>query len=120
TSRFAGTTDGPSAEADLANFGAGSAEYAVVHVRVSRFWFLVSRSLALTPLGGPRTGAPRLHSGQAKHAPRRPRRSFRQAKPRSFGSGFPSWRVRLGPSLAQDDSFKQIMFHSDSQRMRRP
>src|SRR5205823_1675114 len=69
-SRFAGTTDGPGAEADLANFGAGSAEYAVVHVRVSRFWFLVSRSLALTPLGGPRTGAPRLHSGQAKHAPR--------------------------------------------------
>src|SRR5438067_11713804 len=49
-SRFAGTTDGPGAEADLANAGVGFAEYAVVHVRVSRFWFLVSRSLALTPL----------------------------------------------------------------------
>ena len=27
------------------------------------------------------------------------------AKPRSFDSGFPRWRVRAGASLAQDDSF---------------
>src|SRR5256885_12600569 len=51
--------DGPSAEADLADFGAGFAEDAIVHVRVSRFWFLVSRSLALTPLRGSPTGRPR-------------------------------------------------------------
>src|SRR5438552_14808149 len=36
-------SDGPGAKADLADFGAGLAENTVVHVRVSRFMFLVSR-----------------------------------------------------------------------------
>src|SRR5207248_11028174 len=41
-SRFTGAADGPGAEADLADFGAGLAQDPIVHVRVSRFWFLVS------------------------------------------------------------------------------